>query len=101
MDLNAHGARGVLGGANFVQAQHFARRVVELVMVYFDMSEGGVKLDIDVAHPRRELEGRHGGWWRGWRGVGGVGRGRWVASREYSVYGVQVIWTYVCRYACT
>lgn len=61
MDLDAHGARGVLSRANLVQAQHFARRVVELVMVDFDMGEGGVELDIDVAHPRRELEGRHGG----------------------------------------
>lgn len=31
-------------------------------MVDFDMSEGSVELDIDVAHPRRELERRHGGW---------------------------------------
>lgn len=59
--LDAHGARGVLARADLVQAEHLAGRVVELVMVDLDVGQGGVELDVDVAHPGRKLERGHGG----------------------------------------
>ena len=49
--------------SHFVQAEYFARRVVELVMVDFDIREGCIELYVDVTQPRRKLEGRHDGWW--------------------------------------
>lgn len=60
----------MVAGAHFVQAEHLAGRVVELVMVDFDVGERGVELDVDVALPRRKLEGCHGG------RVGGIEGGR-------------------------
>jgi hypothetical protein len=51
----------VIAGANLVQAEDLAGRVVELVMVDLDMGEGGVELDVDVALPGRESERGHGG----------------------------------------
>ena len=59
--LDAHGPRGMLARSNFVQAKHFARRVVELVMVDLDIREGGIELYVDITQPGRELEGRHVG----------------------------------------
>jgi hypothetical protein len=56
----------MLSGAHLVQTEHLARRVVELVMVDFDVCERCVELYVDVALPGRELEGCHG------EGAGGV-----------------------------
>jgi hypothetical protein len=58
--LNAHGARLVLSGAHLVQTEHLARGVVELVMVDLDVCECCIELYVDVALPRRKLEGSHG-----------------------------------------
>jgi hypothetical protein len=43
-----------------VQTEHLARRVIEHVMVDFDVCERGVELYVNVALPRRKLEGGHG-----------------------------------------
>ena len=79
MDLDAHRARRVFGWAHFVQAQDFARRVVELVMVDLDVREGCIELHVDVALPGSELEGRHSG-------------GAWAGFRYATVYDVQQIY---------
>lgn len=60
MDLDAHGARGVVARPGLVQAEDFAGRVVELVMVDLDVRQRCVELHVDVALPGRELERRHG-----------------------------------------
>jgi hypothetical protein len=50
----------MLSGSHLIQTKHLSRRVVELVMVDFDVCEGCIELHVDVALPRRELEGSHG-----------------------------------------
>jgi hypothetical protein len=56
----------VVSWSHLVQTEHLARRVVELVMVDFDVCKGCIELYIDIALPGRELEGCHG------EGAGGV-----------------------------
>ncbi len=51
----------MLGRTSLIQAEHLARRVVELVMVDFDVRKGSIELDVYIALPGGELEGRHGG----------------------------------------
>jgi hypothetical protein len=50
----------MLSGSHLIQTKHLSRRVVELVMIDFDVCEGCIELHVDVALPRRELEGSHG-----------------------------------------
>lgn len=76
VDLNAHGARRMVAGAHLVQAEYLAGRVVESVMVDFDVSKGCVELDVDVALPGRELERGHGELVVGSAGFEGEDRGR-------------------------
>ena len=59
MYLAADGTRLVLPAANLVQAQDFARRVVELVVIDLDMGECSIKLHIDVALPGGKAQVGH------------------------------------------
>jgi hypothetical protein len=52
--------RSVVVGSHLIQAVHFARRVIEFIMVDFDMCERSVELHIDIALPWSEAYGRHG-----------------------------------------
>jgi hypothetical protein len=81
--LDAHGARRVISRSHLVQPQHFSRRVVEFIMVDFDMGKRCIELDVNVALPRRKLECRHGWWkckwgivvliwWWWWKYMGGL-----------------------------
>jgi hypothetical protein len=51
----------MIGRSHLVQPKHFSSRVVELVMVDFDVCKCCIELDINVALPWRKLEGCHGG----------------------------------------
>jgi hypothetical protein len=60
--------------SHLVQSEHFSRGIVEFIMVDLDVCKRCIKLDVDVALPRRELEGRHG------EGRGGVSRWFYVSQ---------------------
>lgn len=51
----------MISGPHFIQSEHLASRVVELVMVDLNVCKRCVELYVDVALPGRKLEGRHGG----------------------------------------
>ena len=59
MDLDPVGTSWCVAGPNFVQAEHLACRVIELVVVDLNVGKSGVELHVYVALPGRELESRH------------------------------------------
>lgn len=61
MYLDAVGSTGGVVRPHLVQAEHFASRVVKLVVVDLDVRKSGIKLHVDIALPGCEFEGSHYG----------------------------------------
>lgn len=59
MYLAADGSGLVIACPHLIQAQHLARRVVQLVMVDLDMRERSIELHINITLPGGESHVRH------------------------------------------
>lgn len=60
MNLHTRGALGLIGMPDFIAANKFPGRSIELVVVDLEGSQGGVEGEFDVRRPRRELKAGHG-----------------------------------------
>jgi hypothetical protein len=50
----------MISRSHLIQTEYFSRRIVEFIMVDLNMCKRCIELNVDVALPRREFEGRHG-----------------------------------------
>lgn len=76
MYLDAHRPRSMIACSHLVQAQDLSCRIIKLIVIYLDVCKRGIKLDINITLPGRELECRHDERW-GWGSLTRVSRYCW------------------------